>query len=69
LFFTLEVTSCVRDTDASIHFSKTHPFKQTYVNTNNRETLQIISSVQLFIKLLFRYLEHLDSVGLRHAPH
>ena len=25
-----------------------------------------INNVQLFIKLLFRYLEHLDSLGLGH---
>jgi hypothetical protein len=30
-------------------------------NTNN------INGVQLFVKLLFSYLDHLDSLGVRHA--
>jgi len=40
---------------------------QTSVNCNNREIIQKnINSVQLFIKLPLRYLEHLDSLRLGH---
>ena len=66
LFHTLEVTSCVRDTKASSEYIlKAHPyiqhfckFQQLWNNINNNN-----DSVQLFIKLLFHHLEHLDSLG------
>jgi len=43
-----------------------HPYKQTYVNSNNREIIRrIFYGAQLFIP--FCYLEHLDSLRLGHA--
>jgi len=60
----------VRDTEASSEyiFSKVHPYiqhickiQQSWNNTNN------INSVQLFIKLMVRYLEQLDWFWLGHA--
>jgi hypothetical protein len=44
LFFTLKVINCVRDTEVSTaySFSKTYPYMQIYVNSNNREIIQVI---------------------------
>jgi hypothetical protein len=71
LLFTLVVTGCARDTEASnkyIFFFNFHPyiqhscrFQHFWNNINN------IIIVWLFIKLLFHHLEHLDSLGKRHA--
>jgi hypothetical protein len=70
LFHTPQVTNSVRNTAASSEyiFLKAHPytqhickFQQSWNNINN------IISVQLFIKWLVRYFEHLDSLGLGHA--
>jgi hypothetical protein len=69
MFHTLEVTSCVRDTEASSAyiFQRRNHTSNTSVNSNYREIINNINSVHLFIKLLFRYLEHLDSLELRHV--
>jgi len=59
LFHNLEVTSCVRDTEVSSTyiFERRIPTCNTSVKSNNREIIYInINSVQIFIKLLFRYL-------------
>jgi len=72
LFYTLEVTSYVGETEASsaYNFSKAHPYIQrvskiqqwwNYININK------INSGKLFKKLLFRDLEHLVSLGEIHA--
>ena len=50
-----------------MHFSVAHPYMQTSVNCNNHEIIQRILSVQLFIKVPFRYLEYLESLRLGHA--
>jgi hypothetical protein len=49
--------------------STTHPYKQTFVNCNILVILiqRIFYSVKLFMKLSSCYLEHLDSLRLRHA--
>ena len=62
LFYTLEVTRFVRETECT-HFSKAHPyvqhickFQQSWNNINN------ITSVQLFIKSLFRHLDNINKI-------
>jgi hypothetical protein len=60
------VTSGVRDAEASSEYifqSRFHK-SDTSVNYNSRDiNTNIIISVQVFIKLLFRHLELLDSLG------
>ena len=53
-------------------FSMAHPYMQTSANFNNLVIYIIILyrifyGVQLFMKLLFCYLEHLDLLRLGHA--
>jgi hypothetical protein len=70
LFRNLEVTSFVRDTEANSEyiFQRRIHTSENSVNYNNREIIYYnINSFQLFIKLVVRYLEHLDSLGLVHA--
>ena len=64
------MTSCVRDTKASSEyiFSKAHPYiEHICVFQQSGNNISNINSVKLFIKLLFHHLEHLDSLGERHA--
>jgi len=70
LSYTLVVTGCARDTEASSEYTflKAHPyiqhicrFQQLWNKVNN------INIFWLFIKLLLHYLEHSNSLGKRHA--
>jgi len=44
---------------------KTHPYKQTYVNSNNREILQIILIVSNYLKFTVPLLRTLRFAGIR----
>jgi hypothetical protein len=66
LLFTLVGTGCARDTEASNEyiFSMAHPYIQHICRFQQLwNNIYSINSFLLFIKLLFRHLEHLDSLG------
>jgi hypothetical protein len=70
LFYTLEVISCVRNSEASTDyiFQRRIHISNISVNFKNHENnINNINSVQLFIKMAVLLLRHLDSFRERHA--
>ena len=65
LFYTLELTSCVRDTEAYT-FQSPIQTSNASVNFNSRD-INNINSAKLFIKLLFCHIEHSDCLGESYA--
>jgi len=66
LFYTLEVTSCVRNTKASseyIIFKGASIYTTDLYISTSGNNINNINSDKLFIKLLFHHLEHLRVPG------